>query len=153
MAIGAAAGRSAPGRAEVEGALATFHEAFASGDAEGLTSLFAEGASLLLLHSEAREGRAAILEHWRRLFDAWDTGAWQVEPVIVDVHGDRAYTLSTYTETLVARTGGARRLVVGRLILFFQRGADRAWRVSLALNSHVRPVEELSPLEERPTLG
>lgn len=131
-----------PGDA-VHAALDRFHRAFASGEPGTLAEIFAVDARLLLLHSEAIEGRAAIRQHWARLFAAWDTGASRAEPLLVAVHGDRAYTVSTYTETLVSRSGGPSRLVVGRLVLFFALEPDAAWRVTLALNSHVRPVEEL----------
>jgi len=80
---------------------------------------------------------------WTRLFARFDTSAWQTERVIVDVHGDLAYTLSTYTEILVPRKPGAGvpERVVGRLVLFLRREPDGEWLVNLALNSHVRPVE------------
>ena len=130
--------------AEVNAALAEFDRRFGAGDAAGLSGLFAVNAELLLVHSAAIEGRPAILAHWTRLFGAYDTSAWAVERKIVDVHGDRAYAVSTYSETLVPRTGGGpSRLVVGRLVLFLRRDVDAAWRVTLAMNSHVRPVEDV----------
>jgi uncharacterized protein (TIGR02246 family) len=134
----------------VDGALAAFHAAFAAGDAHGLTKLFTDDARLLLLHNDARESHESIQAAFSRLFEAWDTSSWLVEPVIVDVHDDRAYTLSTYAETLVSRGSEPSRLVVGRLILFLRRDADGAWRVSLAMNSHVRPVEEIPTGAPRP---
>ena len=131
-------------RAGIDGSLARFHEAFAAGDPEALTVLFAPDARLLLLHREALEGHAAIRDHWRRVFGAWDPSAWQATSVSVDVHGDRAYTLSTYTETLVSRENRPSHRVVGRLVLFFSREPGGPWLVSLALNSHVRPIEEVA---------
>jgi uncharacterized protein (TIGR02246 family) len=129
---------------DVHAALAEFDRCFGGGDAAGLSALFAVDAELLLVHSAAIEGRPAILAHWTRLFGAYDTSAWAVERKVVDVHGDRAYAMSTYTETLVPRTGdGPSRLVVGRLVLFLRRDVDAAWRITLAMNSHVRPVAEV----------
>ena len=88
-------------------------------------------------------GREAILGQWTRLFARYDTSAWRTERVIVDVHGDLAYTLSTYSEILVPRDAGAgvAERVVGRLVLFLRREPDGEWLVTVALNSHVRPVE------------
>lgn len=46
--------------ADVRAAMADFDRAFAAGDARHLAELFADDARLLLLHSAAIEGRAAI---------------------------------------------------------------------------------------------
>ena len=129
----------------VHQALDRFDRTFASSDATALAQLFAVDARLLLLYGEPIEGRSAIEAHWSRLFEAWDAGAWQAEHEIVDVHGDRAYALSRYSETLVSRVGVPSRLVNGRLVLFLRRDADDEWRVTMAMNSHSRPVEELGP--------
>lgn len=130
---------------DVRGALDEFDRVFGSGDADALASLFAIDAQLLLLHGEPFVGRAAIREHWRRFADRYDPAAWQSEHVIIDVHEDRAYALSIYSEVLVPRMPGPRISVAGRLILFLHREADGAWRVTLAMNSHSRPMQELEP--------
>ena len=123
-------------------ALDAFDAAFAAGDAEALADRFAADARLLLLHAEAIEGRDAIRAHWTRLFAQWETGAWRTEPLTIDVHDDHAYATATYTETLVPRDPSLqRRLVRGRLVRFLRRDDDGQWRVTLALNSHSRPVE------------
>jgi uncharacterized protein (TIGR02246 family) len=125
--------------AEVQAALDAFVRAFAAGDADALAELFAPDAQLLLLYGAAVVGRLAIREVWAGAFARNDTSAWQTERQIVDVHGDRAYALTTYTETLVPRAGGPPELVAGRLVQFLRRDADGHWLVTLALNSHVRP--------------
>lgn len=131
--------------AAVHEALRDFDRAFAAGDAAGLAASFAEDATLLLLYVAPLEGRDAIRDHWVRVFGTWDTSAWRPERVVVEVHGDRAYALSTYTETLVHRAGVERsRLVVGRLVQFLRRDpSDGTWLVQLAMNSHARPIEEV----------
>ena len=131
------------GEGGVREALEAFDAAFASGDAEALAAAFADDAQLLLQHGEAIDGRVAIRAHWSRLFAAYDSSSWLAERRIVDVHGERAYTMSVYTETLVARDERPSRDVRGRLVLFLRRDPDGAWRVTLALNSHVRPVVEV----------
>lgn len=132
--------------AGVVGALEAFDRVFTAGDATGLAACFAEAGMLLLLHRAPLEGRDAIREHWDPFFAAWDTSAWQSERVVVDVHGTHAYALTTYTETLVHRAGTERpRLVVGRLVHFLRRDPnDETWLVTLAMNSHARPVEEVT---------
>jgi uncharacterized protein (TIGR02246 family) len=133
---------------EVRATLAAFDAAFAAGDASALAEAFSEDAQLLLLYSEPIVGREVIRERWARFFAAWDTSAWRTEPRIVDVHADRAYTQSTYTETLVARPGGTaegrpRERVVGRHVAFLRRETAGQWRIWLLMNSHVRPTEQL----------
>ena len=125
----------------VSAALADFDRCFASGNADALAELFADDAQLLLQYREPIEGRPAIRDQWARLFAEFDPGSWRAEHPIVDVHGDRAYTVSTYSETLIPRRGGASQLVNGRVVLFFRRDPDGAWRVTLAMNSHTRPIE------------
>lgn len=128
---------------DVHRALDEFDRVFALGDADAITALFAPDAQLLLLHREPLVGRPAIRDHWQRFVDRYDPAAWRTEHAIVDVHDDRAYALSTYSETLVPRQPGASILVRGRLILFLRREPDGSWPVTLAMNSHSRPMEEL----------
>jgi len=128
---------------EVGAALAEFDRRFASGDADGLTELFTVDGQLFLLHRDAMVGRPAIRGHWAQFFAEYDASSWRTERQIVDVHGDHAYTLSIYSERLVPRAGGPKRDVRGRLILFMRREASGSWQVTLAMNSHIRPVEEV----------
>ena len=130
---------------QVRATLHAFDDAFAAGDAAALAGLFAADARLLLLHAEAIDGRDAIRAHWERLFERYDTSAWRTEPMVIDAYQDRAYTLASYSEILVPRDGGQgqRQLVQGRLVRFLHSDIDGRWRVSLALNSHSRPVEPL----------
>jgi uncharacterized protein (TIGR02246 family) len=135
---------AAPESELVIATLDAFDRAFAAGDLDAVVELFTEDASLLLLHGAAVHGRAGIRATWAPTFAKWDMSAWATERAIVDVHTDRAYTLSTYTETLVDRAGTEpSRLVVGRVVMFLQRQDDGRWQISFVMNSHVRPVELL----------
>ena len=130
---------------EVRAALDAFDRAFAAGDADAVVELFAEDSSLLLLNGPEIRGRAGIHAQWAPSFAQWDMSAWRTERMVVDVHGDRAYALSTYTETLVHRAGTEQsRLVVGRLVTFLRRVDDGRWQITIMLNSHARPVEMLA---------
>ena len=139
-----------PSSDAVHVALEEFDRTFASGDAAAFAELFAIDARLLLLHREPLEGRPAILEHWKRLFAEYDPAAWRAEHDVVEIHDDRAYVLSLYSETLVHRRGGPSLDVLGRLVLFLRRDPDRTWRVALAMNSHTRPVEQRAPEPAEP---
>jgi uncharacterized protein (TIGR02246 family) len=126
---------------QVHAALQAFDRCFVAGDADGLTDLFAADAQMLLLHSAPIVGRESIRGPWRRTFARFDTSAWRTDPLIVEVHGDRAYVLAVYTETLVPYADDPSQSISGRLVQFMRRDPDGAWRFSLVLNSHVRPVE------------
>ena len=130
---------------QVRAALDAFDHAFATGDATALAGQFAADGRLLLLHTDAIHGRDAIRAHWERLFARYDTSAWRTELLVIDTHADRAWTVATYSEILVPRVDGhgQRQLVQGRLVRSLQPEVDGRWRVSLALNSHTRPVELL----------
>lgn len=131
--------------ADVRAAMADFDRAFAAGDADALVATCTEDARFLLLYSPARDGQAAIRAAWTAFFAAYDTTAWVTDRLIVDVHGDRAYTVSTYSETLVPRGGGTASSIEGRLVLFLRRASGGPWLVTLALNSHIRPVVPVEP--------
>ena len=135
---------------EVRAALDEFDRTFASGDADALAALFADDAQLLLQHGAPIEGRPAILAQWARLFGEFDPASWRADHQIVEVHGDRAYSLSVYSETLVHRGDDPSRLVNGRLVLFQRRDPNGRWRISMAMNSHVRPVELVEREGESP---
>lgn len=119
------------------------HAAFAAVDAERFGGCFDEDGRLLLLHREALEGRVAIVDAWRTFFARHDTSAWEPVTELIDVHGDRAYAYSTYTERLLDRQDGSRRLVRGRLIHFLRADADGTWAIRMLMNSHSHPIEPL----------
>jgi ketosteroid isomerase-like protein len=115
-------------------------------DADALAGFFAEDGALLLLYREPLEGPLAIRDNWARFFAEWDPGAWQAEHHLVEADGDRAHALSIYSETLVHRAGAApSRVVRGRAAYFLRREPDGAWRITLLMNSHSRPVETIEP--------
>ena len=125
---------------DVHDALDRFDRAFTSSDADALTDVFAVDGTMLQPYREPLKGREAIHDHTARTFAEYDPSAWRTEPVLIDVHDDRAYVLSTYSETLVHRGGGESIDIRGRLVLFLRRDADGVWRVTLAMNQHSRPV-------------
>jgi uncharacterized protein (TIGR02246 family) len=133
-------------REAIVATLDAFDRAFADGDAEGYASLFTPDGRLLLLYADPIEGREAILADSIATFGTWDTSAWRTERMRLDILRERAWSLSTYGETLVHRADGRRRIIRGRLLHVLRREPD-GWRVELAMNSHSRRVEELPPLD------
>jgi len=119
------------------------HAAFAAGDAVAFAACFTDDGQLFLLHREAAIGRDAIRDVWADAFARFDTSAWEPRGELLEVHGDRAYAFGTYTERLLSRADGSRKLVRGRLIHFLRCEADGDWRISLLMNSHSQPMEPI----------
>jgi uncharacterized protein (TIGR02246 family) len=117
--------------------------AFAAGDPLRFANTFHADGEMLLVHSETLRGRDAIADQFGRGFGRNDTSAWRATTDRVELHGQHAYLVRSYTETLVPRDGGPRLAVVGRLVTFLRRGPDGAWRISLQMNNHTRPIDEL----------
>jgi uncharacterized protein (TIGR02246 family) len=117
--------------------------AFAAGDAEGYAALFCHDGVVHLHHSPPLVGREAIRERWQATSERFDTSAWKAQTERMEVHGDRAYAVRTYAETLVPIADGPRIDVAGRLVAFLRREPDGGWRVALLMNNHTRPMEEL----------
>lgn len=117
--------------------------AFASGDAEAWAGCFAHDGRMLQLHNEAVIGRTAIRERFATAFVRFDTSAWDNRVELVELHGDHADVLSTYTERLLDRDSGTRTLVRGRLVYWLRREPDEGWRIALLMNSHSHPMEPI----------
>lgn len=119
-------------------ALASFNRTFAAGEAAALGEYIAEDAAALMHEQPALVGRAAIEEAFRELFAAVDTSAFEVDYRVVDVHGDRAYVLASFTETLQPKEAGSAISVDGRLVYFWRREAD-GWRLTHLLTGRAAP--------------
>jgi uncharacterized protein (TIGR02246 family) len=124
--------------------LRRFHDAFAAGDADSLAACFTEDARMHLLHSEPALGREAVRERWRGGFERFDTSDWTPVTELVELHGDRAFAFSTYTERLLDRRTGERTLVRGRIVHWMALEGDGAWRVTFLMNSHSHPMEPIT---------
>ena len=129
---------------QVRAALDAFDDAFRRGDAAAAAARFTADGQVHLQFQPTVSGLDEIESVWRASFETWDTSAWATERLVVDVHGDRAFTLTSYTETLVHRAGlEPSRLVVGRYLAYLRRDPDGAWRIAHMANSHARPIEVL----------
>ena len=123
--------------------LADFDRAIRQGDAGNLEAFFAEDARLFWHHEQAIDGRAAIGAAYRDLFDAFDTSDYEPAYDSIEVHGDAAYALAEFRETLRRRQAGPSLLVRGRSVFFWRRESDGAWRVTRLLTGRSAPTEEL----------
>jgi uncharacterized protein (TIGR02246 family) len=124
---------------DFEEALSTFSRAFAAGDAEVFVDPFADDARVLLHEQPPLVGRTAIGQTFTELFATVDTGGFEIDYDIVEVHHDRAYVLATFHETLRTKGGAPAIEVDGRLVCFWHRHEDGTWRVSRVLTGRASP--------------
>jgi uncharacterized protein (TIGR02246 family) len=86
------------------------------------------------------QGRSAIRDTAQQMFTALRITDLKIERSEIDVIGDTAYELTTYSETLHPK-GGQASPVQGRYLIVWKRGRDGAWRVhrnlfNMATGSH-----------------
>lgn len=124
--------------------LAAFDGALRREDADLMTDLFTADAQLLFANRDPAIGREAIHGYWAPVFALNETTEAKMECPTIQTHGDHAYALCTYAETVRPRAGGARRRLYGRAVFFLRQEPDGAWRIAMTLNSPARPAEELS---------
>lgn len=116
-----------------------FSRAFGSGDSKAFSACFAPDAQVLLHEQAALVGRDVITESFTALFAMIDTSAFEIEYDVVEVHGDRAYVLARFTETLRPRDGSPAIAVDGRLVCFWRREQDGTWKLSRAVTGRASP--------------
>ncbi len=130
-------------RLQLHDVLADFDTAFRAGDARTFEAFFAEDARVFFHERPAIDGRAAIGAVYRSVFDAVDTSAYEADYHSIEVHGDAAYVIADFRETLRPWEAGQSVLVSGRIVLFWRRESDGAWRVTRLLTGRSAPDEEL----------
>ncbi len=127
----------------LQDALAAFDTTFRAGDGARFEAFFTEDSRLFFHEQPPIEGRAAIGAAYRNLFADVDTSAYQPDYHSIDVHGDTAYVIADFRETLRPWEAGSSVLVHGRIVLFWRREPDGVWRVTRLLTSRSAPEEEL----------
>lgn len=123
--------------------LERFDRAIVEADPAVMAELFTEDGRLLAQFTQPVTGRDAIRRHWAGVFARYDTIAWEVDYLAMEVHSDRAYALATYDETAKAKSGRVVR-IKGRSVYFLRLDVDGAWRITVALNSLAAPPEEIA---------
>ncbi|HEY5578306.1 MAG TPA: DUF4440 domain-containing protein, partial [Acidimicrobiia bacterium] len=111
-----------------------FDRAFRGGDVDAFAAMLASDAVFLLHQQPPLVGADGITETFRELFSLVDTSAYEVTYDLMEVFGDRAYVLGSFTEVLRPRDGGPATYVNGRIVLFWRRDDDE-WRLVRNLTS------------------
>lgn len=101
-----------------------------AGDLEGVAASYAEDALLIPPAGAAHiRGRAAIREHYRRLFAAQ---RFEIELDIeeIEIDGGLAYVIGTTGGFVVSRSDGERRRVNDDFLMVLRRASTSEWLVA-----------------------
>jgi ketosteroid isomerase-like protein len=129
-------------RAELGEALRAFDETFRRGDLEELARLFAPDIELLVHQQEAIVGKDSAGRAFGRVLEMFDTSDYAPRYDVIEVHGDRAYVLGPFEETLSSRSGEPGIRVHGRVVLFWRRD-EEGWRITRLLTGRSAPDEPI----------
>jgi ketosteroid isomerase-like protein len=129
-------------RAELEEGLRAFDEAFRRGDLAELTRLFAPDIQLLVHQQEAIVGKDGAARAFGQVLEMFDTSDYTPRYEVIEVHGDRAYVLGPFEETLSPRSREPGIRVHGRVVLFWRRD-EEGWRVTRLLTGRSAPDEPI----------
>jgi uncharacterized protein (TIGR02246 family) len=126
---------------ELKEAVAAFDHAFKEKRLEEFLSYFADDAEFLAHHSETATGKEAIRANFVTVFDLFDIPEYEPEYSVVDVHDDRAYVLGEFDEALRRTDGKPGVRIHGRIVQFWRRDGDGAWRLVRVLTARSAPDE------------
>ena len=106
----------------------TFTEAFNANDPVKVASIYSENAVMMNNGQPTVQGRAAIAESNKKLFDQFK-GRITLSPQNTKVSGDLAFDEGTFATVMTPKAGGGASIIdEGRYIVILQREAD-GWRV------------------------
>jgi ketosteroid isomerase-like protein len=126
--------RSSSSDAELKNTIEAFDRAFSEGRLEEFSEFFAGDAQLLVHQQETVVGKEAIRASFGPVFDGFDTSAYEPRYETIDVHGDRAYVLASFSEVLRPRDGQPGIRIRGRVVQFWRR-EDAVWRIARLLTA------------------
>jgi ketosteroid isomerase-like protein len=86
-------------------------------------------------------GRGGAGRAFGRVFEMFDTSDYTPGYEVIEVHGDQAYVLGAFEETLSPRSGEHGTRVHGRVVLFWARDKEEGWRVTRLLTGRSAPDE------------
>ena len=114
-------------RAAIEAANAKFSEAFARGDAKGLSAMYTSDAIAFPPDSEMFRGNKAIGEFWKATRDSGVRGA-ALTTVEVSRSGDVAYEVGTVSLT-IQPAGKEPTTAMAKYVVVWRRQADGSWKL------------------------
>ena len=115
-------------RPEIDAARDAFWDAHEQGDADALASAVTADALLWGPGMDEVRGRDAIRAAGEGMFAAMSISDFEIESSELSVHGNSAYELATYSET-VTYEGAEPSAVRARYLIVWKRDTDGEWRV------------------------
>lgn len=115
-------------KAEIAATRDAFWAAHGKADAKALASFLTEDAQLLAPGMEDVRSRQAIEAAAVQMFQSMTVEGFTIVSSELTVHGDSAYELTTYSETLRPR-GGQATPAKGRYLIVWKRDATGKWKV------------------------
>lgn len=115
-------------RAAIIEASDAFMRAHEEGDAAAVVQMFTTDGRLMAPGAEDAEGREALLQMAEGFFASVDIRDFELVSRELTIHGDAAYELASYTETLQS-AGEAPASVAGRYLIVWHRQPDGSWKV------------------------
>lgn len=104
-----------------------FETAFNGGDAAAMAMLYTPDAALLPPGAARIDGREGVQAMWQGFMDA-GVRDLDLETVELEVHGDSASEVGTFTLTAPDGEGG-RVTAGGKYIVLWREGEDGVWRL------------------------
>ena len=134
---------AAPSQAEVEAALNSLDEAFASafnaGDAAAAAALYADDAVLMPPNAPAVTGKEAIQSFWKSGFDQF-AGELSLTPAEVEVADDWAFSRGTYAGKSTPKAGGKPIEDTGNGLTIYKRQPDGSWKFARDIWNSDKPL-------------
>jgi uncharacterized protein (TIGR02246 family) len=114
-------------RAAIEAANAKFSEAFARGDAKGLSAMYTSDAIAFPPDSEMIRGNEAIGEFWKATRDSGVRGA-ALTTIEVSRSGDVAYEVGKVSLT-IQPPGKEQTTAMAKYVVVWKRQGDSSWKL------------------------
>lgn len=112
----------------LDSSLAHFRTAMLAGDAEGMASIFADDAILLMPNTPAISGKPAIVETNRQMLSALDVTDASFRTTDLLLSGDHAIETGVYTMAMVP-SGGTAVSDTGKYVTVWSRQPGGGWKI------------------------
>ena len=107
-------------------------DAFNRADVDGMAEVVAEDIVTMPPNIRAFEGKEACRSWWQQGFDA-ARSHFEVIPTELEVAGDWAYDLFTWSMESTPHEGGEAAHDRGNCVFLWRRGSDDSWRLARAI--------------------
>jgi ketosteroid isomerase-like protein len=129
--------------ASLQRAFAAFERAFTQELATELAELFSADARLMWPGVEDIVGREAIRAALGEFFRETTTLSFLPDRQVIELCGNKAFTIGRFIEDLAPRAGGPALRVHGRLVELWSQMDNGSWQISILLTGRYAENETL----------